>query len=157
MMKWFLAVLALGFAAPSFGQESGTLTGTLDGQEVSFDLVAMQTDHRGNPNFGSVSMAYRIDIDESDLKLFFVGFNLVDGDAETPEVRLSISMAENFVAREDDFFSVTVDEASKQGEMLLLKGTLSLNAYFSDDFGRTLDSSRSHVFEGAFEAIVGGI
>ncbi|SHK51182.1 hypothetical protein SAMN05444000_13419 [Shimia gijangensis] len=157
MKKWIVAALFLSFVLPVNAQESGALTGEFDGTAVSFELMPSQTDHRGNPDFGSVSMAFKMDIEGSDLKIFFIGFNLMGGKAETPEARMSITRVDSFVARPDETFSVVVQEASKQDDLLFLKGTISLNADFSNDFGRTLDASRSHAFEGAFEAKVGGL
>jgi len=156
MLKWITLILGIALATPSFAEETGELTAVLDSEDVTLVLLASQSDHRGSSSFGSVSMVFSAD-GAAGINLIFVGFEFRDGAAAVPDIRLVAQDRSMYFPRKDDSFILEVDEATKTGEFLTVKGRMHFIADFSKDFGRTLDPSMSHEIDGTFEVVVGPV
>ncbi|MDA5093667.1 hypothetical protein O2N63_06150 [Aliiroseovarius sp. KMU-50] len=156
MLKWLSLILVLVLVTPVYAEETGTLTGSLDNENTVLDLIASQSDHRGDENFGSVSMVFSAD-GAAGLKMLFIGFEWRDGSAAVPDIRIVADDRSMYFPREDEDFLLEIDGASKSGEFLTVKGRLRFIADHSKDFGRTRDPSNSHTLEGSFEATIGPV
>lgn len=155
MIKWIALALGLTIATSGFAEETGAVEGTLDGENVVLELLGSQSDHRGDANSGSVSLVFSAD-GVAGIKLIFVGFEIRDGVAAVPDIRMLAEDRSMYFPREDDF-TLEVTSAEKSGEFLNLSGRFKFDADISKDFGRTLDPSDSHQIEGTFTAVVGPV
>lgn len=156
MLKWLSLVLGLVVVTPAYAEELGTLIGKVDNDDAVLELIASQSDHRGDENFGSVSMVFSAK-ETSGIKMLFVGFEWRDGAAAVPDIRIVADDRSMYFPREDEEFLLEISESSKTGEFLSVKGRLRFIAEHSKDFGRTRDPSNTHTLEGSFEATIGPV
>lgn len=140
-------------ATGSGRQDEGTLiTGTVDGQPVSWSLWPMQSDFTGDADSGTVSiMARKVTGPESIGNIAF-GFELGGSQPNNPEITLDDGEGKRaFYLSSSSAAPVTLSKVEKSGVQLHLIGSVSASLGHSKDFGRTIDDGKSHAIDLTFD------
>lgn len=134
-------------------QDEGTLlTGTVDGQPVSWSLWTMQSDFTGDASSGTVSVMARKVSGPDGIGNIAFGFELNGGQPNNAEITLDDGNGKrSFYLSSSSTAPVTLNKVEKSGEQLHLSGSVSAKLGHSTDFGRTIDDSKSHAVDLTFD------
>lgn len=160
-----LATLAAALAAlPAAAQEStGEITATIGGEQRTWYVTESdrmsQSDWSGSPNWASVSLFGHTAPDTvmTSKQALMIGFTATGtGAASDPEIGyLSESMSKAWVS--DDTATVTIDSMTAEGDRLSLTGSFTATMGYSEDYGRTVDTSDPREISGRFDVSVGPV
>lgn len=108
-------------------QDEGTLiTGTVDGQPVTWSLWTMQSDFTGDTSSGTVSVMGRKVSGPAGIGNLAFGFELVGGQPNNPEITLDDGDGKrSFYLPSSSTTPVTLSKIEKSGEQLKLSGSVS--------------------------------
>jgi hypothetical protein len=134
-------------------QDEGTLiTGTVDGQPVSWSLWTMQSDFTGDASSGTVSVMTRKVSGPNDIGNIAFGFELIGGQPNNPEITLDNRQGKrSFYLSSSSTAPLKLSKVEKTGDQLHLSGSVSAILGYSQDFGRTIDDGKSHAVELTFD------
>lgn len=144
--------------SPNRQDEDALITGTVDGQPVSWSLWTMQSDFTGDANSGTVSVVGRRVSGPEGLGNIAFGFELGGGQPNNPEITLDDGAGKrSFYLSSSSAAPVTLSRLEKSGEQLHLSGSMSATLGHSQDFGRTIDEGKSHSLELTFSIKLNGL
>jgi hypothetical protein len=140
-------------------QDEGVLiTGTVDGQPVTWSLWAMQSDFTGDANSGTVSVMARKVSGLSGIGNIAFGFELSGGQPNNPELTLNDGAGKrSFYLSSSSTTPVTLSKVEKSGKQLHLSGAVSAILGYSQDLGRTIDEGKNHAVELTFDIKLNGL
>lgn len=146
-------------ATSANSQAEGTLiTGTINGQPVSWSLWTMQSDFTGGASSGTVSVMARKVSGPDGIGNIAFGFELSDGKPNNPEITLDDGAGKrSFYLSSSSATPVTLSKVEKSGEQLHLSGSVSATLGYSQDFGRTIDDAKSQALELPFDIKLNGV
>jgi len=154
------ALLITPFAA--FAEESGAVTLEIDGTSYEFPLEASQSDWGGSVTYGSVNI-YSKPTDEATWALFkrlTLGFTITNGTTDAPELGLSRMVGgemQKLFGSKDTGATVTLEDASVDGDFLTLTGSFSGTLGTSKNYGSDIDLSDPVPVTGNFSVTLGPV
>lgn len=142
-------------ATPVFAQETGgTVTGTLNGQEVEWRIDPSQSDFSGFSGMRTISL-YAKPINAPDnVGVITIGFETNNNSASSPEAIIFAGKG-SFVhiAREDNA-KITLTREEENDGFLVLEGALSGTLSKTSDYGRTIDETDTYDLKVEFSGVV---
>lgn len=145
------SALALCLCASSALAESGgTITGTIDGQPITWELAASQSDW----NDYGVSMMGRKPQSAVAVGSIMIGFQKDADRFQLPEVRL-LGPDAGHAGGEDEGVSVRIERWEADGETLSLAGAIVGPVYLITNMvGPELDTTSGHALDLTFEVTI---
>lgn len=136
-------------ASGALAESGGTITGTIDGVPITWQLRASQSDWTDY----TVSMMGSYPESAVEVGSIMIGFQK-DGDRfQRPDLRLL--GAEAYAAGEDEGVSVRIERWETEGETLHLIGAVGGPVYFvTNPVGRKLDTTRGHELDLTFDVTI---
>ena len=154
MSDWMRIVRAAAgiclFASAAFAESAGTITGTIDGQPVTWQLEASQSDW----NDYGVSLMGRHPESPVEVGTIMIGFEKNGDRFQLPEVRL-LGPDANHAGGEDEGISVRIERWETEGETLSLSGAVGGPVYLvTNPVGPELDTMAGHELDLTFDLTI---
>ncbi|MGE4322765.1 MAG: hypothetical protein AB7E60_06995 [Sphingobium sp.] len=134
------------------------ITGTIDGQPVSWSLWTTQSDYTGGEKNATVSFMGWKGKGPDDFGHIAIGFELRDGSPVNQEISLNDgdeNRSYYLVPSSDE--AITVLSVGKVKDELRLTGLISGEVGYSEDNGQTISADRRHKIELEFKVRLNGL
>jgi hypothetical protein len=162
-MRSALVACSLALASPAVAEEGGEVVLTIGGEDFVFPLWESQSDWMDGGAFSSVNIYSRPTDEETwaRFKTFTLGFSgpiSAPGDPEASLTRIVDGERQELYSEDEaGGLAVAIDEASVEGELLTVSGTLSGAFGTSENWGNDIDLSEPVPISGRFMVTLGPV
>lgn len=157
LTKFSLGVLLAGCLSGSAWaqQPGGAISGTLDGEPVSWVINSQQSDFSGGDKYWEVSITGWKGKRPPGVGLVNISFRFDNAETSMGSVRVITPQGTpDLVGNDKTDVSVKVTSASEDNGFLSLKGSVSAVLGRSENLGHTVDLSEKHAIELEFDGVV---